>query len=55
MKNIGHHACSQAQDHHTSLPGPCIKKQYSILRMQARLFVWLCDFYVHWCNTEESP
>ena len=27
MKNIGHYACSQAQDHRTSLPGPCIKKQ----------------------------
>ena len=47
-KNIGHGACSQVKDHHTSLTGPFIGKQYGVLRMCACLFAWLLDFYVQY-------
>ena len=46
INNIGHHACSRAKDHCTSLPGPLIEKQYCVLRMCACLFTRLHDFYV---------
>ena len=40
IKNIGHRACSRAKDHHTSLPGPLIEKQYRFLGMRACLLAW---------------
>ena len=38
IKNIGHHAGIRAKDHHTSLPGPWIEKQYYVLGIHMRSF-----------------
>ena len=38
-------ARSRAEDHHTSLPGSLIEKQYRVLGKHARLLAWWGDFY----------
>ena len=43
IKNVGHHARSNAKDHPTSWPGQFIEKQ-----LRARIFARLSDFYAQY-------